>query len=153
MRQEEKSEQEATDARAAQSLQEEEDEYEDLPPIITTDSIVNMTVYLFDEARTIHFQSYELERMRGGMRFSLSEQNTQNIVDALRNTDSSSMRVTMHSRSTHGVPVELANTPVLPTDSFYTGEVDLVIELPESSVYFMMNAEGGLGQIQFETMQ
>lgn len=86
------------------------------------------------------------------MRFCLSEQETTNLLEAIDNTASDSVRVTVHSRGTEGVPMELANTPVIYTTAFGGNSTDLVFETSESSVAFRMNAHGLLGHIEFDSI-
>jgi hypothetical protein len=130
---------EAVDAEVARALQLE---YESPVSILTEDSLVNMTVYMFDNARTIHFQSYELSRVHGGMGFCLSEQDTSNIVNVLDSTRSDAVRFIVHSRTPGGIPVELANSPVIPATVLYSTTVDLVFDTPHSSMIFRRSSTG-----------
>jgi hypothetical protein len=125
----ERDELERDDAEVARGLQEEED-------FLTEDSVVNMTVYMFDNARTIHFQSYELSRVHGGMEFCLSEQETSNVLSVVESTQSDGVRFTIHSRTAGGVPLELANSPVVDATNLVEGTTDLVFETDSTSMAF-----------------
>jgi hypothetical protein len=129
----------AADAEVARSLQLEEDSPLSM---LTEDSIVNMTVYMFDRARTIHFQSYELSRIHGGMQFCLLERETSNIIEVLQSTRSDSLRITVHSRTPGGIPVELANSPVIPSSVLSSSTVDLVFETPRTSMVIRRSSTG-----------
>jgi hypothetical protein len=85
MREEEKTERDSLDAQTALQMQEtgdaEIDEWlSSISSMLSQDNRVDMTVYMFVEnpdgvsTRTIHVQNYELMRVQGGMRFSLSSE-------------------------------------------------------------------------------
>jgi hypothetical protein len=84
-------------------------------------------------------------------------QETTTILDVLRHTASDSMRITVHSRTRGGSPIELANTPIILASSFTTGTEDITfimsgdVHPSESLVHLIMDTEGGLGQIQWQT--
>jgi hypothetical protein len=79
------------------------------------------------------------------------------VLDALSNTLSDSIRITVHSRTPTGSPVELANTPIILATSFQSGTEDLTFVISSdgdpssSSVQLIMDADGGLGYIQWQT--
>ena len=85
------------------------------------------------------------------------EQETQNIIDALRHTASESVRITVHCRTQGGHPIELANTPIIPATSCTAGTEDLAFFMSndmfasESSLHLIMDEAGGLGHIQWQT--
>jgi hypothetical protein len=124
---------------------------------LAEDGRVNMTVYMFvtntesGAQRTIIFQNYELIRQQGGMLFVLSSSETSNIINSIRDTISESIRVTIHYRNTGGIPIELANTPVIPISSLRVGTEDLVFDMLHSCVRFVMNAYDGLMGIEWES--
>jgi hypothetical protein len=66
------------------------------------------------------------------------------------------MRVTVHSRTPGGNPIELANTPIIPAIAFTVGTEDLTFAMSsdvnpsESTVHLVMDEEGGLGYIQWQ---
>jgi hypothetical protein len=153
MRLEERAEQERIDSEAAIDLQ------TSLSAMIAEDARVSMTIYMFatsvgDEisTRSVHFQNYELLRVHGGMLFQLSTQETLNIIDTISHSASESVRVTVHTRSPGGAPMELANTPVFPVSALYHGTQDLVFDNTSSFVQFVMHADGGLDGIQWQSM-
>jgi hypothetical protein len=87
LREQEKQERERLDAQTALLLEQaQRDELEvdewvsAISAMLAQDNRVNMTVYMFAEdpeggdARTVHFQDFELMRVTGGMSFNLSHE-------------------------------------------------------------------------------
>ena len=79
------------------------------------------------------------------------------IVNALRHTGSDSMRITIHTRTQNGHPLELANTPIIPATAFLSSTEDLIffmssdVHPSESAVHLIMDDEGWLGHIQWQS--
>jgi hypothetical protein len=157
--------QDAETARQLETSQERDAEWVSaISAMLSEESRVSMTVYMFavsadgTHRRNIHFQNFEMIRVHGGMLFSLSARETRNIIDVLHNTASDSIRITIHSRTPDGVPIELANTPVIVASTFDTGTENMTFmmsseeHLYESSVHLIMDEGGGLGHIQWQSV-
>jgi hypothetical protein len=81
IREEEKMERDSLDAQAVLQMQQRDERDEEwvsaISSMLAEDSRVNMTVYMFATSpeglpvRSIHFQDFEMMRVRGGMLFSL----------------------------------------------------------------------------------
>jgi hypothetical protein len=159
MRQEEKEEQESSDAQTALDIDQEQDEWTlGVSNMILEENRVNMTVYMYSPAREglhgrlIHYQNHELLRVNGGMRFLLPVPETQDIIDALHNTHSDSIRISVHYRGNNGVPIELANTPVILTTLLDTQIADLIFDTADSSLQLIIDAESGLRRIEWHSI-
>ena len=78
-------------------------------------------------------------------------------MDALRHTASDSIRITVHSRTSGGIPIQLANTPIILATSIASGTQDLTFIMSsdantsESSVHLIMDVDGGLGIVQWQS--
>jgi hypothetical protein len=150
MRTEEQRELNRLDEEASLQLQRATEQEDSISTFLTEDSLVHMTVYMFGESdmATVHYHTYELTRMSGGMLFTSSTDNISDIMNRIHDTRSVSVRITVHSRTMDGVPVELSNTSVILLEHLCTAD-DIVFHTSTSLLRFVMHEEGGLQHIQW----
>jgi hypothetical protein len=132
----ERVEREEADAHIAHILEQEEGDY--ITPIIHETTSVNLTMYMFtntsteDLERSVHYQTFPLLRVHDTL-FYLPQEETTDLVEAIQNIGAVFIRMTIHCRSSDGIPTELANTPVMPISFFSMVSESTVFSVPNDT--------------------